>query len=240
VKIGALSLFEEGEKLFMQNKPEEAKKVLEAALAEDSDNEKIYLYLGIIYEQLDNNEKAISIMEVGAKVAKEKKERFFFNMGNNYFSLGQKEKAEAMYSQAIEHNGGYAKAYLNRANTRLANEDYRGAVDDYTHYLSLRPSAPQKEKIERVIELLKQKIVEAEQKRREEELRRQEEERRKKEEARRKAEEERRRREEEKRRQEQLLQDVLNSIENASEDTSSMSADSEDIEDLDMELELQE
>ena len=119
----------------------------------------------------------------------------------------------------------------------------------------------EEEKIEKMIDLLKQSIAEKQRKEREEELRRieeerkrkeeeqrrleeerkrQEEEARRKEEERKRKEEEERRKEEERRRQEALLEEVLNSLESSSEDTTSKSADSEDIEDLDLDLELEE
>ena len=261
MRIVSLSFFEEGERLFLENKPAEALEMLEAALAEGSENEKLYLYLGIIYEQLGMHEKAVSIMEVGLKITEDRRDKFLFNIGNNLFAQDKKEQAEQRYSDAIDTNGSMAEAYLNRANTRVALEKYPGAVDDYTAYLSLRPSAPQKEKIEKMIDLLKQSIAAKQRKEREEELRRieeerkrkeeeqrrleeererQEEEARRKEEERKRKEEEERRKEEERRRQEALLEEVLNSLESSSEDTTSKSADSEDIEDLDLDLELEE
>ncbi len=228
--------------------------MLEAALSEEPENEKVYLYLGIIYEQLDMHEKAVNILEIGLTTGSHYRNKMLFNLGNNYYVMGQKEKALSSYSQLIEEKGGYAVAYLNRANTYLALERHREAVDDYTAYLSLRPSAPQKEKIEELIDLIKQSIAEKERHKREEELRRQEEEKRRleeerkrreeeerrKEEERRRQEEEQKRREEERKKQEALLREVMESLNNASDDTTSKSAEAEDIEEFEMELELQE
>ncbi|MQY77216.1 MAG: hypothetical protein GH155_06250, partial [Spirochaeta sp.] len=50
--LTASSMLDEGEKLFLENKPQEAEVILQEALQENPRNEKIYLYLGIIYEQL--------------------------------------------------------------------------------------------------------------------------------------------------------------------------------------------
>ena len=57
ILTAALSPLEEGERLFIENKPDEALPLLLEALNADSANEKIYLYLGVIYEQLDLPEK---------------------------------------------------------------------------------------------------------------------------------------------------------------------------------------
>jgi len=250
----SLSAFEEGEKLFLENKPEQALPYLEKALEEEPKNEKIYFYLGIIYEQLGRNEKAVTIMKLGLQQAGKSRDKLYFNMGNNYFLLEDYKNAEQMYTDAIRENPGMAEAYLNRANSRMKLESYKSAVEDYTYYLSLRPSAPQREEIERLVSLLKKRFEEEERKRREEELKRLEEERRKKEEEerrrleeerrkeeeRRRMEEERKRKEEEKRRQEELLRDVLESLQKATEETSSREAGSETIQDYEEELELKE
>lgn len=243
----AFSLFEEGERLFLENKPEEAAKMLEAAAAEDPENEKIYLYLGIIYEGMGKHEEAVEILEEGISYGDEFLAEMYLNRGNNLFALGSFGKAEESYTMAIRTKSGYAEAYLNRANTRVKLENYGGAVNDYELYLKMKPAAKQREEIEKVINILKGRIAdeerekrEEEKRRREEEQRRKEEERKRKEEERKRKEEEERRREEERKRQEELLEEVLDSLEKADEDTTDMSADSEDIEDFDLELELEE
>ncbi len=250
--VSALSFFEEGEKLFLENKPMEALVMLEAALAEKSSNEKIYLYLGIIYEQLGQHEKAVSILELGLPVAVTEKVKYFFNLGNNYFMLGNMEKADEMYSKAIETNAGFSAAYLNRANTRMREEEFRDAVSDYIRYITLRPSAPQKKEIEQIISLLTSRIAEEERMKAEEERGRLEEQRRQEEaerleaeaeqkrieEVKQRQEEERKRIEEERRKQEELLNQVLNSLENVQDDTTSRSAGSETIEDYEEDLDI--
>jgi tetratricopeptide (TPR) repeat protein len=109
-RIVSLSFFEEGERLFLDNKPGEALEMLEAALAEGSENEKLYVYLGIIYEQLELHEKAVSIMEVGLKTAKDSRHTLLFNIGNNLFAQDKQEQAEQRYTEAIEVNGSMAEA----------------------------------------------------------------------------------------------------------------------------------
>jgi tetratricopeptide (TPR) repeat protein len=241
----SLSFFENGEKLFLDNRPEEALVMLEAALGEERDNELVYLYLGIIYEQLGEYGKAVSILELGLPLAGNQREKFYFNLGNNYFSLDNHDRAEEMYSKIIDVNTGYSSAYLNRANTRMQMEKYKEAVTDYTRYLSLRPSAPQKKEIQQLINILTAQFADEERMKAEEERRKQEALQREEEEARkrleeetRRKEEERRREEEARRRQEELLQQVLNSLENAADDTTSFTAGSESIEVVEEELDI--
>lgn len=235
------TFFESGEKLFLENKPEEALVMLEAALGEEKNNEKLYLYLGIIYEQIGEYEKAVSILDLGLSGAEKYRETFLFNLGNNLYLIEDYEKAEKQYTEVIKENPGFSPGYLNRANTRMKLEDYRLALTDYRRYLSLRPSAPQKKEIEEVIRILTQNIAEEERKKAEAEQaakRKAEEEKLRKEEEARRKEEERKRAEEEKRKQQELLNKVLNSLENAELDTSGKFADSETIEDFEQDLDI--
>jgi tetratricopeptide (TPR) repeat protein len=250
----SFSFFEEGERLYMENKLEEAADMLEAAISEDPENEKSYLYLSSIYEKWGEYDRAISIIEEGLPFAKQHTADMYLYMGNSLVSLDELERAEESYSKAINTKSRFDVAYLQRANTRVQKKSFQGAIDDYTLYLRLKPDTHQRENIEKVIDLLKgrlaeeerlkrqeeQRRIEEERRRLEEERRRQEEEKRKAEEERKRKEEERRKREEEKKRQEQLLQDILNSLNNAEKNENDLSADSEDIEDFDLELELEE
>jgi tetratricopeptide (TPR) repeat protein len=220
--LSGFSFLEEGERLFMENKLEEAMTMFEAALNEQPENEKIYLYLSIIYENLDMHHKAVEILEEGLPHSGEHTARMYYNQGNNLYALTRYEGAEDAFSRAIKSRAGFADAYLNRANARLEQEKYRDAVSDYTLYLRMRPADPQREEIERLIGLLKDHVAEAEQRKREEEHRRvAEEKRRAEEEARRKA----------------LMEDVLDALEKAEQEESKMQAEAEDIEEFEFDLE---
>lgn len=223
-----LSFFEEGERLFLENKPEEAAEMLEAAIGEDPGKEKAYIYLSVIYENAGEHGEAAAILEEGLPYAKEYLPQFHFNLGNNYFTLGEYEKAEAHFTQAIQKKSRYAEAYLNRANSRVQQILYKEAIADYNLYLKMKPGTKQKQNIEQVIDILTKRLAEAERLKREEEKRQREEQ-----------EEAERRREEERKRQEALLQDVLKSLNEAEDDTTDLEAGSEDIEEFDLELELE-
>jgi tetratricopeptide (TPR) repeat protein len=154
--FGASESFSRGEALFVQNKPQEAAPLLESALGEDPANEMTYLYLGIIYQQIGNAQKAIDILKRGLQVATSLKGLFYYNMGNDFFSQKEFSLAEEMYSSAIDTNKGLAESYLNRANARLQLQKLDGALADYTVFLQLAPQDPQRPNIERLMAIIRQ------------------------------------------------------------------------------------
>jgi tetratricopeptide (TPR) repeat protein len=197
----ASSSLDEAEKLFLDNKPREALPALEAALYEDPQNEKIYLYLGIVYAQLGDPERSLQIMRRGLNVAGDLKDRLYYNIANLLFQQSDYRLAEEMYSKALEVNRRLGEGYLNRAQARMELQDYANARNDYIQYLRLVPASPQRPEIEKLIALLEQTLAAAE-------LRQQQE----------------------LAQQQALLNAVLDSLKNASEDTRNLSAGSEEIE----------
>jgi tetratricopeptide (TPR) repeat protein len=197
----ASSGLDEAEKLFLENKPREALPALEAALYEDPQNGKIYLYLGIVYAQLGDPERSLQIMRRGLNVAADLKDRLYYNIANLLFQQSDYRLAEEMYSKALEVNRRLGEGYLNRAQARMELQDYANARNDYIQYLRLVPASPQRPEIEKLIALLEQTLAAAE-------LRQQQE----------------------LAQQQALLNAVLDSLKNASEDTRNLSAGSEEIE----------
>ena len=206
-----LSALQDGEKLFLQNRPKEAQPLLEQALYENPDDERLYLYLGIVYQQLGNADKSIQVMRRGLSVAKGVKDLLYFNIGNQLFGQKEYTMAEQMYSSALETDRTMAAAYLNRANARLELQNYPAARDDYVEYLRLDPATPQREPIERLIALLGGML-----------------------------DEQARLKQEELARQQALLNEVLNSLQNASEDPRNLSAGSENIEEQYDEVDIED
>jgi len=206
-----LSALQQGEKLFLENKPQEALPLLEQALYENPDNERLYLYLGIVYEQLANTDKSIQVLRRGLAVARSVKDLLYFNLGNNLFRQKEYTMAEQMYSNAIEANRTLEDAYLNRANARLELSRYAAAREDYIEYLRLAPNNPQREPIEKLIALLADFLAEQE-----------------------------RLKQEELARQKALLNEVLSSLQNASEDTRNLSAGSEEIQEEYEEVDIED
>ncbi len=252
--LWAETLFEKGEELFLANKPQEAVTYLEAALGELPGNEKIYLYLGIVYEQLGRRDEAITVMQKGLDYAKDLRHIFYFNIANNLYAKGDTALAEDMYSRSLQEKSGYSSAYLNRANARVSQKKYQSALSDYTVFLSLEPANPQADAIKRMVGLLRGIIAEQERAKLEEERRQAEELKAKAEEEKRLAEEQKKRKEEEERkkeaearriaeeqaRQKALLDEVLKSLSNVSEDTRNLSAGSEDIQEFRTETDIED
>ena len=206
-----LTALQQGEKFFLENKPQAALPLLEQALYENPDNERIYLYLGAVYEQLNNPDKSIQVLRRGLNVATSLKDLMYYNLGNNLFRQKEYTLAEQMYSNALETNRTFEDVYLNRANARLELASYAAARDDYIEYLRLAPNNPQREPIERLIALLAG-LLDEQQRLKDEELAK----------------------------QKALLNEVLNSLKNASEDTRNLSAGSENIQEQYDEIDIQD
>ena len=202
--FGASEFFDKGQALFVQNKPQDARPLLESALNDDPSNEKTYLYLGIIYQQLGQTDQAIDILKRGLSVATSNRELFFYNIGNDLFSGKDFAAAEEMYTSAVTANKNLADGYLNRANARMQLKNLDGALSDYTLYLQLAPQDPQRPAIEKLMALLRKaaedRVAAA------------------------KAAEDQKAAELAK--QQALMKDVLNSLNNAGDSTKNLSVDS--------------
>jgi tetratricopeptide (TPR) repeat protein len=213
----AQDAFSMGEEFFMQDKAAEALPLLEAASVEDPANIKSFLYLGIIYLQLDRLDDAIAVYLKALPAGGEEASRIAYNLGNAYYSKGDAALAEQYYTQAIETDPLYASAYLNRANTLVRAGNPRDAIPDYRQYLSLEPGSLKRPQVERLIGFITEEAAE-------------EERRRILAEAQARAEEERRRR---------LLEEVSASLQAAAEDSRGISSGSEDVLHYEGEFELE-
>lgn len=214
--IADSDLLSKGEQLYLENRFAEAMTVLESAVVQNPQNERVYLYLGTIYEKLDMYEDAISILQKGTLVADLYLDLMYFNIANNLFKQQKTALAEEMYSRSIESNPKLAEAYLNRANNRVQLSDFDLAVGDYRVYLNLKPTTPQRDKIEQMIGLLTAHI----------------------ENERQRIAEERERQVAEEAKQRALLDEVLNSLRKASEGTKNLGIESEGIEEVETETDI--
>jgi tetratricopeptide (TPR) repeat protein len=215
--LGAQDAFARGEEFFMQNKPREALTFLESAVTEDPAHTQAFLYLGIVYQQLDRVDDAIAayrkiLPRAGAETA-----RIAYNLGNAYFTKGNASFARQYYSQAIEADSSYASAYLNRANALIKTGELNEAITDYESYLTLEPRSAKRPQIEKLISFIREEFA-AQERRRvlAEEMARQEAERRQK-----------------------LLDEVSASLQAAAEESKGLSTGSEDIERYEGEFELE-
>jgi tetratricopeptide (TPR) repeat protein len=195
--FGASQFFDKGEQLFVQNKPREALPLLESALNDEPANEKIYLYLGIIYQQLGDSQKAIDILNKGIEVSTAHRDLFYYNIGNDQYARRDWAAAEQAYTSALAANKELAEAYINRANDRMQLSNLTGAIADYTVFLQLRPQDPRRPDIERLMALVRQAQDDAEKTRQAEAAR-----------------------------QKALMDDALKALNNAGDDTKNLSVDS--------------
>lgn len=200
----------------MENKAQEAAAVLEMASKEPGADEKLFLYLGIAYQQLGKWDEAVSAFRKGLAKASTYKHQFLFNIANSFYAQGRNAFALEYYDQALAERSDYAQAYLNRANAKMRLGDHGGAVADYSLYLSLDPGSSQAAEIRRLMALLGTKAAEAD---------------------RLKAETEARKLAEAQAKQ-ALLDEVTRSLLEAAESTTNLSAGSGDVQGYDSDLSL--
>jgi tetratricopeptide (TPR) repeat protein len=209
--------FVRGEELFINNKPQEAVTLLEAAIAEDPANVRASLYLGLVYQQLNRLDEAIVVYRHVLPRAGQDSALIAYNLGNAYYSKGNPQTAEEYYSRALESDPVHASSYLNRANSRIKLGFLREAIADYELYLSLEPLSPKRPRIEELVSFIHAEFAAAERQRIMEE-------------ARVAAEAERRQR---------LLEEVAASLQSAAEETQGLSSGSENVLGYDGEFELE-
>lgn len=227
------------------NQPSEAINLLTPLSEQANPEDKVFLYLSLAYEQLGEYARAAEVLQSGLNKSPSDPALLSYHMGNDYYRAGLYDAAESAYEYSIGLNYGYADAYLNRANTRVNLSDWEGALGDYKLYLTLRPNDPQKNSIQAMMTALEDQVQQEIQRLADEEerQRRAAEAQRLAAEQAQKAEEARLAREEELRRQEEarqaaLLDDIFSSLEDISQETLNLSADSEDIEDYESDLDL--
>lgn len=166
--------FTVGERLFRSNKPTEAIPYLVQAMTESPIEPAVFNYLGLSYYQIGQLQNSLDAFIQGTTVSGTNKKLLYYNAGNTAFAMGLFDKSIEMYSMALTADPSYASAMLNRANSKLKQDNLAAAVSDYTQYLGLAPDSSQRAQIEALIAMLQ-----VEQENREvEEVRRAEEEQR--------------------------------------------------------------
>jgi tetratricopeptide (TPR) repeat protein len=211
------SSFSQGEELFLRDKPQEALVYLQSAVAENPENVRAYLYLGVAFQQLNRLDEAIAIYRRVLPIAGPDTALIAYNMGNVYYAQGNLTLAEDMYSQALEANPGYAAAYLNRGNARLSRQALQDAIYDYEAFLNMEPGSGKRGRIEQLISAIRSDFAAAEQER----IRA---------EAQAAAESDRKRR---------ILEEAAASLQSAAEDTRGLSSGSEGVLGYEGEFELE-
>lgn len=251
LSLAGADSYSSGLDAYREGKNSEARIYLEKALDEDSSNDGIHLYLGLLYQREGMTAKAEELMQAGSDLDGTHHYEISYNLANFYYNEQRYEEAGEKYTYvASSLNPFRTKALLNRANMAVGQKAYQYAIDDYLNYLMEEPETPQKGDIEKMVALLKQQLENEEAARLAEEKRlRQEEEAKllaQEEEARRLAEEEaahlltEQQRLEEEARQRALMEEILNSLSTAGEETESFNADSEEVEEVFEESDLED
>jgi tetratricopeptide (TPR) repeat protein len=211
------SSFVQGEELFINNKPQEAVTLLEAAVAENPANIRASLYLGIAYQQLNRLDEAIVVYRHVLPRAGKDSALIAYNLGNAYYSKGNASTAEEFYTKALDSDPVHASSYLNRANSRIKQGAVRDAITDYELYLSLEPLSAKRSQIEQLLSFIRAEFAAEERRRIVEEARVVEEAERRK----------------------RLLEDVAASLQSAAEETQGLSSGSEEVLGYEGEFELE-
>ena len=215
--LEAQSAFARGEELFMQNRPQEALRFLEAAVNEDPAHVQAFLYLGIVFLQLNRVDDAIATYRRILPRGGSETARIAYNLGNAYFVNGNFESARRYFTLSIENNPAYAPAFLNRANALVRMGDFSAALADYETYISLERNSRQREQITRLMAFIREEFAAGEQRRlMAEEAARVEAERRR-----------------------QLLEQISESLHAIAAESTSLSAGFEDIQEYESEFELE-
>jgi tetratricopeptide (TPR) repeat protein len=211
------SSFAQGEDLFLRNKPQEALVYLESAIAENPEQIRAYLYLGVAYQQLNRLDEALVVYRRALPIAGPDTALIAYNMGNVYYAQGNLTLAEDFYTQALEANPGHAAAYLNRGNARLTRQALQDALYDYEAYLNLEPGSAKRGRIEQLLSAIRSDFAATERERIQAE-------------AQAAAEADRKRR---------ILEEAAASLQSAAEDTKGLSSGSEGALDYEGEFELE-
>lgn len=241
--LNASDSYQAGLRDYREGKKEQAVLNLKKALNEDPSNDGACLYLGVLYQGMGNVSKAEDYFTQGRLINGLNYKDLTFNLANLYFNQKQYDKAGPLYENLISIPGIHrTSSLLNFANLSVQTALYEQAVDLYLEYLLEDPDTSQRPEIEQMISVL-QRVMDSEEQRRlaEEERIRAEEEAAKQqelaeqerlaEEARQREQAEQQRLEEEAR-QKALLDSILNSLESSGQETRNFTADSEKVEEV--------
>ena len=105
----AVDYYREGEELFRRNAPAEAIPLLYQASLQPGTDPRVFVYLGLCYQQEGKYSDAVSTFIKGTSAPGADKKVLFFNAGNVYFTQQLFPQAEEMFSQLVkqmaEHEG---------------------------------------------------------------------------------------------------------------------------------------
>ena len=117
---------------------EECKKMAEAALELDDLNSKGHNYLGNVYSELKEYEKAIEQYKKAINIDLNFRDPYI-NLGNVYSDLKEYEKAIEQYKKAIEIDPKYPGSYNNLGLVYYDLKDCEKAIAQYTKAIETDP-----------------------------------------------------------------------------------------------------
>lgn len=158
----ALDFLTEGERQLSLNNPAKALTYLEAALAQGNPDERLLLNLGLAYQRAGQAADARKVFRMGADLVGSAQKMFLLNLGISASSSKDWAEADAAYTEALALDPAFAEALLNRANTRLNAQSWATAAEDYRAYQTVAPANAQKDKIDQLLALLDQAVIETE------------------------------------------------------------------------------
>lgn len=225
----------EAKEAFLKSNDSKALQLFERARIEEPQNDEVCNYLGIIYQKMGQANKAEQIYKKGLSIKGPNLHSIEFNLANLYFNSKRFDEAISYYTKVIDSDPKLrSKAILNRAQVLLTTKKYSNAAQDYKNYLTIEPTSPQREKIERLLRLLADKeAYEKEQARLAQETAERKAAEEKKS-AERKAAEEKKLKEDkeaEEKRQKDLMDSLLNDLNNSGDATTGIGAGTEDVRD---------
>ncbi len=240
---GEADAYHKGLKDFRAGRMSLASREFRKALAANPFQDGPCLYLGILAQMEGQDSEAENWYSKGRKMRGGHFRELTFNLANLYVNQSRYEEAFPLYRALQEEDSPFrVLSLLNMANAQVNKQDYEQALVLYQEYLEEKPDAEQRPQIERMMAVLEdflaKKKVEQEAARiareKEEKVReaaRKKEEQRFAEEARQKEEAEKRRQEEEAR-QKALLDEILNDLKQSGDDTENFKAESEHVEEV--------
>lgn len=132
--LPSYSCVSRAKKLLEQNKPLEAKEVLEKALSLPQKDALVYKYLGIVYEKLGDNAAAVENFQMSADIEPQDKE-IWKKLGFALITVGKFEQAEKSFENAdkIQSSNtdtftGWGMALMKQKKFREAREKFMSAI----------------------------------------------------------------------------------------------------------------
>ena len=152
-----ISFFHKGEKAFFQKKFREAKFYLERSIKEEPASYKAYSYLGDIYLLEEEYEKAEKYYKK-AIVYSPNPAKEYFRLGQVYIKKGEYKKAEDAFKKAYSLDPSLKPSLFMIGYIALFFERNKEKVISYwERFIQEAPQDPQREKIEKVLALLRDK-----------------------------------------------------------------------------------